>query len=196
MTRLILLRHGETTSNLDGRFQGSDNDHVSLTGLGHTQSRAAAEALQSLDPRLLWTSDSRRARDTADHVGQSCALTPTPDPRIREIDVGAFAGLTHAETEARFGPRPWVYANHGGESRADVAARFVPCLKEFATLVGPNDVAVVVSHSHAIRVATCVLTGWGLQAVDSLRTVPNGGWVELVADQAAWQLAAYGSVPT
>lgn len=55
MTRLVLVRHGETASNVAKRIQGSDNDQVGLTGLGHAQAATAARGLSTLRFAEIWT---------------------------------------------------------------------------------------------------------------------------------------------
>ena len=60
--RLVLLRHGQTEHNADSRMQGQLD--TELSALGRRQAEAAAEVIAAMNPRLLVSSDLRRAHDT------------------------------------------------------------------------------------------------------------------------------------
>ena len=99
--RLIVLRHGQTGSNLKGIWQGQ-LDHE-LTDLGREQARAAAAAIASLRPTRVVSSDLVRARDTAEEVAAaSGGLSVALDERWREIHAGGWQGLTAAQVAARY----------------------------------------------------------------------------------------------
>ena len=94
--RLIVLRHGQTASNLKGIWQGH-LDHE-LTDLGREQAAAAARAIASLRPTRIVSSDLSRAHDTALAVAAASGdLDVAVDERWREIHAGAWQGLTAAE---------------------------------------------------------------------------------------------------
>lgn len=97
---ILLVRHGESTWNAAGRWQGQADPP--LTDRGRAQARAAGVGLP--DPTdLLISSDLDRARDTADILGTAVGHGPTRvDPDLRERDAGAFSGLTRADIHERF----------------------------------------------------------------------------------------------
>jgi probable phosphoglycerate mutase len=195
--RLILLRHGVTEWNQERRFQGHAD--VPLTPLGRRQAAAAAAYLAPLEPSVLWCSDLGRALETARPLAEATGLVPVVDPRLREIHVGDFQGLTHDQARERYGPGPWDYAAHGGESNADLAARVVAPVEDAAAALDVDQTGIVVFHGHAIRIATVGLLGWPPMTVASLAALDNCGWVELVEASASsaaptWRLAGYNRV--
>lgn len=198
--RLILLRHGRTPWNAEGRIQGQLD--VELDDTGHAQAAATAPALAALGPVLLWSSDSARARQTASYVAKESGLEPTYDARLREYYLADWQGRTHAdvrEGEAalfdRFRAGDFD-AVPGGETTAEVSARMVAALTELLASTGPGELAIAVSHGAAIRDAVPVLLGLPAAERAALHGLDNCGWVEL--DQAepggALRLRAYNRV--
>ncbi len=100
-TELILLRHGETASNAAHVYCGRLNPP--LTPTGEAQARLTRERLEGEFGRVL-TSPALRARQTAELI---CPGTPQVLPELREVDFGAFEGLTADEIQDRF-PRDWA----------------------------------------------------------------------------------------
>ncbi|MBD0324100.1 MAG: histidine phosphatase family protein, partial [Aldersonia sp.] len=98
--RLILLRHGQTEWNADGRMQGQLE--TDLTELGRTQAKKAALALADLPLVAIVSSDLRRAYDTAAVLGDAAQLSVASDHRLREVHLGAWQGLVHAEVDERY----------------------------------------------------------------------------------------------
>jgi probable phosphoglycerate mutase len=194
MKRLVVLRHGLTPWNAERRFQGQAD--VSLASEGELQAKAAAVALASLQPAVLWTSDLTRAAQTAAAVAESTGLSPVREPRLREVHVGAFQGLHYDDAVARFGPGPWDYSQYGGESDATVAERVAAALGELADVVGEGQVGVAVSHGAAIRAGVGAFLGLPAEHLRVLGTMVNCGWVELVRGDGddGWRLAAYNRV--
>jgi len=100
MTALWFARHGQSTWNAEGRWQGQADPP--LSALGRVQAEALAEALAGAGIALLAASDLARARETAAIVGARLGLAPVLEPALREHDVGAWSGLTRTEVEARW----------------------------------------------------------------------------------------------
>jgi broad specificity phosphatase PhoE len=99
VTKLLLVRHGETDWNRDGRWQGGSDTR--LNDLGREQARALAEQLDG-DIDVLYSSDLARARETAEIVAAKLGLEVRLDPRLRERGFGSWEGLTMPEIEERF----------------------------------------------------------------------------------------------
>lgn len=158
-TPIALIRHGETTWNRIGRWQGhADPD---LTPEGLAQARALAETLAAEHVRRPWSrlfaSDLGRARATADRIAEALALPLSLDPRLRELDIGSWSGLTRAEIAARDPAlleafelgEPEVRPG-GGETRVEIRARshaFVCWLAERHA----GERILVVTHLGVIR---------------------------------------------
>ena len=96
---LVLLRHGETDWNAQGRAQGHAD--VPLNAVGRAQAETVAPVLAAFEPARLWSSDLARALQTAEYVAAATGLAIEPDARLREYDVGQRSGLTLAEFAAR-----------------------------------------------------------------------------------------------
>jgi probable phosphoglycerate mutase len=101
VTILYLIRHGETDWNLAGRWQGHAD--VPLNALGRAQSRRLAARLLAEGARFdaIYSSDLLRAWETAQALEAQLGIAPQPLVDLREIDVGAWSGLTGAEAAAR-----------------------------------------------------------------------------------------------
>src|SRR4051812_28738357 len=91
MTRILLVRHGESEWNAMGRWQGQADPP--LTDLGRRQAFAAAASLGTVDG--IAASDLQRASDTAEIISNQLGVGPVViDPRFRERDAGEWSGLT------------------------------------------------------------------------------------------------------
>jgi broad specificity phosphatase PhoE len=98
-TRVLLVRHGQSEWNAEGRWQGQAD--APLSDLGRLQAREAAQAVGAVD--AVWASDLQRAVGTATIIADGIGVGPVVvDPDLRERDAGEFSGLTRAEIEARF----------------------------------------------------------------------------------------------
>lgn len=150
MSRLLLVRHGQSTWNATGHWQGQADPP--LTDLGREQAaRAAARILELLGPVVaVCASDLERAHHTARAIAAPHGLTVATDPRLRERDAGPWTGLTRTEIEERFpgflasGTRP-----DGYETDADVAERTLAALHDFADELA-GGTGVLVTHGGVI----------------------------------------------
>ncbi|MEM1025518.1 MAG: histidine phosphatase family protein [Myxococcota bacterium] len=152
MTRLLLVRHGQTTSNLAGRVQGhSESD---LTELGVAQARSTADALRDRGIERMYSSDLGRAQRTAGIIGARLGLESVLDPRLREVCFGGLEGRTWAELDTHFrdaearGEGNWfthVPPGPGGESRQGMQRRAVDTLTSICRR-HPEQTVLVVSH--------------------------------------------------
>ena len=95
VTELIVVRHGETDWNRDGRYQGHADPP--LNDAGREQARELARALADQPLDVAYTSDLRRAAETARIIVDGREVKLVEDPGLREIDVGSWSGLTRAE---------------------------------------------------------------------------------------------------
>src|SRR3954468_18721795 len=97
--RVVLLRHGRTEWNATGRFQGQMDSP--LDGIGRAQAEAAAVAVAPMRPDAIVTSDLSPHRDPAGAVSAEAGIEPVEDPRLREIFLGSWQGLTRAEAREK-----------------------------------------------------------------------------------------------
>ncbi|MDP8988105.1 MAG: histidine phosphatase family protein [Actinomycetota bacterium] len=182
MTRLLLVRHAQSEWNALGRWQGWSDP--ALSELGREQARRAIPALGWFDAVV--ASDLRRARDTAVILADALGLGPVAvEPRLRERDVGQWAGLTRPQIEQRWpgaldqpgGPRP-----PGGESPREVLFRAQRALDDLAATYGDASV-LVVTHGGVVRGLERHL---GVQPAP----LPNLGGVWLDVEEGRWQLGS------
>jgi len=104
-TRLIFIRHAQSTWNEFGRWQGHANPPLGENG--RAQAQLLARRLSTWQIDHLYCSDLDRAATTAAILGESIGLTPITDPLWRERGIGALEGLTAEEIELRF-PEAWA----------------------------------------------------------------------------------------
>src|SRR5437773_7838033 len=133
-TRVLLIRHGATTSTADDRFAGSSN--VELSDAGRQQASRLAKRLEKVRIDAAYSSDMQRAIDTATLVATPHKLTVTPMKDLREIDHGHWEGQIHREVEERYAKEyaawsadPLSIAPPGGETAMAVLARALPALR-------------------------------------------------------------------
>jgi broad specificity phosphatase PhoE len=154
VTTLLLARHGETDANREKRWQGFGD--LSLNEQGREQASALADELEDVPLGAVYSSDLRRAYETALVVAERQALPVTALRELREVDVGSWTGLAHEEVKQRF---PDAYRKmrarsgrgwDGGETYGELAARVLPALRRIAG-EHPGDTVLVVTHSGPIR---------------------------------------------
>ncbi len=153
---LLLLRHGQSTWNDEGRWQGQADPP--LSPLGEEQAAEAASRLAGAGFRAVASSDLVRARRTAELIAGLLRLGPViVEPRIKEYDVGRWCGLTKAEIEEGWPGmiEAWrdgrLVATPGGEPRTAFGERVVAGLRRLASVEpGPRPV-LVVTHSGVVR---------------------------------------------
>lgn len=183
MTAWVLVRHGATDWNRDGRYQGQADPPLNEQGLAQADQLARQLASQPIE--ALYSSDLRRARDTAERIGRALGLPVRIDPRLREIHQGAWEGMLVDDIAARY-PAEWqaiqddpLHARApGGESVAEVARRAMDCLEDLAARHPLGPVAIV---SHGLTLACLLCQARGLPLVEARRHIPNNGEpIELV----------------
>jgi broad specificity phosphatase PhoE len=177
-TTLLLARHGETDWNRDGRFQGHADPP--LNARGREQARALAELVAAEPLEAIYSSDLRRAYETARVVAAIRGLDVVVDPQLRERDVGHWSGLTRAEIEERF-PEELRLWHEGavacGESREELADRVLAAARRIAAAHVGGQV-LVVTHGGALRMLRHA-AGAGLDA----RVVENGRVVRIAIEE-------------
>ena len=94
-TTLFLVRHGETSFNHRGIYQGHQD--IPLNDRGRQQARLVGEKLKEARCHFLWSSDLSRARETAQIIGQIADLAVHEDRRLREIAFGQWEGRSPQE---------------------------------------------------------------------------------------------------
>lgn len=197
MTRLILVRHGETVWNRERRMQGHRDSPLSAQGVwqaGQLAHRLAREPFAAL-----YSSDLGRAYRTAQSVSLASGHGIVADAALRERHFGVFEGLTAQEIEGsypqeyqRFRSRDPEYAVPGGESARAFRDRCVACLEQIAERHAGASV-VVVTHGLVLDMLYRAAHDLPLEAP---RPVPllNASLNIFVRLDAAWRAESWGDV--
>jgi broad specificity phosphatase PhoE len=172
VTTLLLVRHGETDWNRDGRWQGHSD--TQLNDAGREQARGVAAELDGVD--VLYASDLARARETAEIIAGELGLAVTTDPRLRERSFGAWEGLTAPEIEERFSGElaRWRIGEGAGADDAEPFHAFAERVRGFledALARHPDETVLVVAHGGTIRVIHALASG--LDYVRDHRSIPG-----------------------
>lgn len=182
MTRLLLVRHGETEWNARRVLQGQHD--VALSLQGQKQAADLAATVRTLEPSRVVASDLERTRQTAAALG----FEPEVDPRWREADLGAWTGQSIAalraeQPDAYAAWRSGTFTPARAESFETLGARVLAATNE---LLGSGDTVLVVTHGGPIR-AVCA----HLLLLPPKRIVPVSPGsltvLELHADHAAFE---------
>ena len=179
-TRVLLARHGQSTWNADARWQGQADPP--LSALGEQQALDAARHVDGID--ALWSSDLRRARRTAELVGDHLGLEVRVDARFRERHAGEWQGRTRDEIEEEWpgylatGGRP-----PGFETDDALLERVVAVLAELRSN-HPGDAVLVVTHGGIVRTVERHL---GDEAGGLLPNL-GGRWISAAGERGEWAL--------
>ena len=180
---VTLVRHGESESNVTGRWQGHGDSSLSATGREQAQLLAARLAHGRFD-RLV-SSDLSRARDTGAALSARLGRPLTTDPIWREIDVGRWEGLTREQVAARFPDEVEALRRDepvpigGGESWVDLTRRARGALEALLANSTPGEHVLVFAHGGVIASLVLDLFELGLRRPRPLGHVDNTGLTTL-----------------
>lgn len=189
MKTIYLVRHAETTWNLEGKVQGSHDIPLSVEGLAQTVKTVAF--LSALRFDTIFTSPLARARAIAEPVGVTLHIPPIVVPELREIEFGGWEGHTWNEIVAIYPATlaAWELKSpearpDGGESLADVRRR----AEKVRSMVESNSgsLVLVVAHGGLNRVLMSVLLDLPLNSYNSF-TQPNACISVFEAETSKWQ---------
>lgn len=193
-TTLYLARHGLTDANAELVFQGRQGK--GLNEVGRNQAAKLGERLRDAGIVRLVSSDQERAIETATIVNASLGLNLEEDAELREIDVGAWSGLSYADAEKRH-PEEWAawiagrdVRRGGGETYGELALRIHGALARVAeTSVGKT--TLVVTHGAALRSFVCHVLGLVPPGPKALGGATNCGLTTVTWDAGAFRLVSW-----
>ena len=167
-TRIIAIRHGETTWNVDTRIQGQLD--IPLNSTGRRQAKRMAQALGDEPITAIYASDLSRAWETAHYLARALDLPVTREEGLRERGFGDFEGKTFAEIEAllpeqslRWRKRDPEFAPAGGESLLALRSRVVEAAERLAA-EHPGELIALVGHGGVMDVLYRAATRLDIQA--------------------------------
>jgi len=159
MTHLCLIRHGQTDWNLEGRYQGQSDVPLNQTGMA--QAITLIEKLNGQTFNAIYSSDLKRARQTAEPISKVMGMEVHVEKRLREINQGEWEGVLVEEIKARYAEiwsqrtvDPASVRPPGGETVGEVAQRMYAALDDISRLF-PNGQLLIVSHGLSIATAIC-----------------------------------------
>ena len=198
---VVVWRHGQTAWNAERRFQGQLD--IDLDDIGLAQAARAATLLAGLAPSAIVSSDLVRAQHTAQALAELTGLPVPTDRRLREIDVGAWQGLTFDEVAERFPAEAASWRDGGegrrggGETLIEVGARAVAAVSDALAALGETGTLVVATHGAAGRAIVASLLELPTSSWRALGSLANCCWSVLAETATGWRLHEHnaGSLP-
>lgn len=183
MTTLLLIRHGETDWNMDGRYTGQSD--IPLNDNGRAQARQAAAQLAANPPDVVVSSDLERARETAVIIAAPFNLPVITDPRLREVNQGVWEGMYFPDIKARYAAEfasrqadPLSVAPPGGETVGQVRERVLTAVAHIRRTY-PGQRVAVVAHGLVLALIKAKATNHPISQVWDL--IPPNAQVEEIA---------------
>ncbi|HEY7320243.1 MAG TPA: histidine phosphatase family protein [Candidatus Binatia bacterium] len=177
--QVFLVRHGATDWNLQGRCQGATD--LDLNEIGIRQAKQIAAALKNEAIHGIYSSNLKRARQTAQFFSLHHQLPVQIETDVRELDHGELEGLTFAEIKETYPQfiqwwrtEPAEIRVPGGERLADVARRAWNGLNRIAQRHVAEEAVVIVSHNFPILGIICQITGTHLNNYRTFHLDPCG----------------------
>ncbi len=176
MSRLLLVRHGETSWNSEGRVQGHTN--IPLGGKGLRQAERLRQRLAEVDIEVAYTSDLDRAIETAQPILKGRPIPLSPVQELRELCYGEWEGRTYQDIQAK---DPQGYARQMARS-PDFAPPQGESLEQLMHRVGgfisglrqshPEETVLIVGHGGALKAALISLLSLPLEAFSRFYFAP------------------------
>lgn len=156
MTKLYLIRHGETEWNIQNRYQG--NTDIPLSFVGKMQAQAIANRMKNFEIDAIYSSDLSRAYDTAQYIAKEKNIDVQIIPQLKEINFGEWEGFTISELEKIYGDdykrfflEPHKYPFPGEGTMEAVQMRIKKALDRI-TFYNENSKIMIVSHGGILKV--------------------------------------------
>lgn len=197
MIRIILIRHGETTWNVVGRFQGQED--TCLSEAGQRQGKQVAEALRGTAIDAVVASPLHRAKVTAQYCAQLHDLPVHTDERLIEINHGKWEGMlvdevqaTYPELYTQWHQHPHLVTMPNGESLADMKRRIQDALHEYCYKYEGKTI-LVAAHDAVNKVMICSMLGldmshfWQIKQDNTCINILEG-------TEQAWRIVLLNSV--
>ena len=196
-TELLLIRHGKTVSNEQGRWQGHTDGQLNATG--RSQAALLAGGLPSVD--VLYASSLSRAVDTAGAIAQGRDLSVNVDDDLKEIGFGAWEGMTREEIAERF-PNEWTTFHNGRDVvRGGDGETFEGVRKRMNAALGgivrrhPGETVGVVSHGGATRAYVTEVLGIDYERRNRLGLLGNTAYARMAFTERGPGLVSWNLAP-
>ena len=193
MTRILLVRHGESAANGKGFFAGHLD--IDLSELGYRQAESTANYIaEKYNVDAVYSSDLMRASHTAEVIAKKIGISIQTNENLREIFAGDWQGLTFDELQKNYAKSYSVWltdigkaACPKGETVKELYNRIWNCLQEIVK-ENHEKTVVVVTHATPIRSICCRLSGKSLEEMKNEPWVSNASISEAIYDRGIWAL--------
>ena len=150
ISKIFLVRHGQTDANLNHVVQGQSDTPLNENGI--RQAKDVASKLKNVNAEVVISSDLKRARQTAEIISRTCGLPLILDERLREMKLGLWEGKTFEDVmkdpaAVIWSEKPSQWKINGSETLEEVQKRMVAAISEFSKRY---ETFIVVSHGIAI----------------------------------------------
>ena len=199
MIRIILVRHGETTWNIEGRYQGQEDTPLSTRGL--QQGQQLAEALKNIPLDFCISSPLQRSYQTCKFCADLHQLQVATDARLTEINHGDWEGVLAPDIAKQY-PKEfeqWHTAPHlvqmpgaGGESLEDVRSRVRAAFDEYVQKYDGKTI-LVAAHDAVNKAIICDILGLGMEHFWQIKQ-DNTCINVLEYNEGTWRLVLLNSV--
>jgi len=192
VTRIVAVRHGESTWNRDRRMQGWAPTR--LTDRGREQAAACgAHLADEYDVDRIHASDLRRVRETVAEIEAHVDAPVSYEAAWRERDLGVYQGLTYDDVFGRFpefalgddAAEAAARTPESGESLREMADRVATRFEEVLDNAGPDETRLVVAHGGPIRALMVHVDGASVREAVLERAQDNCGVTQFVHDPGA-----------
>lgn len=187
VTKIILVRHCEAQGNTLGLLQGRTDCDVS--GNSGAQLELVSLRLRNTPISAIYSSPLKRAYKTAQAINRYHELPIRTDPRLIEIDIGAWEGRSWASIEAEdselfrlWEKNPGKFAAKGGESMRQVGERMWDAVTDIVRK-NPGGTVCVTSHGCAIRCFLCLALGKPIEELGDVDWCDNTAISEIDFDR-------------
>lgn len=197
VTRISIVRHGETEWNLLDKMQGINDSPLTQKGIDHA--RALGKKIADIKFSKIYSSDLGRARNTADYINESLGLEIVDDIRLRERDMGIFEGHDWAYIKENY-PEEFrksvsddvEYRIPEGQSKQE----YVDMITDFMAYVAEKhqgENILVVTHRGWVDFFTRIVLGISVNARRCFK-VGNTSFNVFACEKGRWVLERFGDI--
>ena len=194
MTKLVIVRHGESLFNLTRQYTGQTD--VPLTEKGITQAKITAEyILQNYKIDEVYSSDLCRAIDTARPVAEPLGLDIKTDNRLREINAGIWQGMYFADVREKYKEEYALYQSDratqrtpGGEGLFDVQKRTLEAIDDISK-TNDGKTVMIATHNGPLMTISTKLQG---QSLNEAKSLSNNSITEIDYENGEYTIVKLG----
>ncbi len=197
MTKLLLVRHGESDANCEGFFAGQYD--VNLREKGILQAKKTAQFIaDNFNIDVVYASDLKRAYKTGEIIAGISGVDIVADEGLREIYAGQWQKKKFDHLVSEFGDTYSVWLDDigncrcdGGESVKELGERVLNTLTNIAEK-NPDKTIAIATHATPIRAIECLAGGHPIEYMRNIPWVSNASVTEISYDKGEWNLVNIG----